>query len=168
MWLPLLMHLCVHICSSQAISMGGSSRAAPWSDWSWSVAEISPGLVFLSCFPHPRSYKCIPQERYFHKDLSLVLLLGREADQWQPVSEAILGGSPCSGIVDQGCLRARRSASLLAGGAPAFLECLHSAMAEMFTLENGHGAQMEGDARTTSHTWERLGTIRKAELGGRC
>lgn len=87
--------------------MRGSSRAALWSDWSWSVAEISLGMVFLSCFPHPCSYKCIPQERYFHKDLPLVLLLGREPDQWQPVSEDVLGGSPCSGIVDQGCLRAR-------------------------------------------------------------
>lgn len=142
MGLTLLMHICGDICVSHDISTRGSSRAFRWSDWSWSVAEITPGVGFLSCFPHSCSHKGIPQESYFHKNLPLLLLLGNlSSDSWcqRLSSEETLQWNCGAGVPtgQEDCIPAGRWSR-------AFLECLHSATTEIFTLENGHGVQMWG------------------------
>lgn len=125
-------------------------------DHTWSSSPV--------LFPQSLLTQVHSSRKLLPQGLSLVLLLGRELDQGLLLSENVLRGRPCSAIVEYGCPLAPGTLSLL------FLECLHRATAEIFTLENRHGAQMEGDAHRTSHTspTERIGTMRKTELGGCC
>ena len=125
---------------------------------SLSVVRLEPicsrdhtGTVCLSCFSRPGSHTCILPESYFHKNPPVVLPRRKLiSDSWgqrlSPEADPAVGSWSTA-------IPALKTASRLAGAAPASPGCWQGATAWIFTWENWDGVHTEGEVRTMPHAF---------------